>query len=114
MYVFQFKRMGYNNFRAVATAQAGLKSIKNNPPDLALLDLVLEDALGMDGIEVLKQIKADPATANVPVIILSNKREEDMANEVKKLGAADYILKARFLPREIVERVEQFLTSRAK
>lgn len=112
MYDFQFKQMGYENFKAVATAHEGLESIKNDLPDLVLLDLVLEGTLDLDGLKVLKKIKDDPATAKVPVIIISNKREKDMAEEVKRLGAADYILKAKYLPREIVERIHQFLTSR--
>ena len=111
MYDFQFKQLGYKNFKAVATAQEGLESIKNDLPDLVLLDLILEGTLDLDGLEVLKKIKEDPSTANIPVIILSNKREKDMADEVKRLGAADYILKAKYLPREIVEHVHRFLGS---
>src|SRR3989344_1338658 len=82
MYDFQFKQMGYKNFTAVGTAEEGLEKIKENP-----------------------------STAKVPVIILSNKREKDMAVEVKRLGAVDYILKAKYLPREIVDYVGKFLGS---
>lgn len=111
MYDFQFKQLGYNNFKAVATAQEGIDIVKKEHPDVVLLDLILEGTLDLDGLEVLKKIKGDPETAKIPVIILSNKREKDMAEEVKRLGAADYILKAKFLPREIVERVHQFLSN---
>lgn len=114
LYVFEFRKQGFNNFRTAATAKEGLTSVKSDPPDLILLDLVLEGTIDMDGLEVLRRLKADPATAKIPVIILSNKREKDMAQEVKSLGAAGYLLKAKYQPREIVERVEQFLTSRAK
>ena len=111
MYDFQFKQLGYNNFKAVATAQEGIDTVKKEHPDLVLLDLILEGTLDLDGLEVLKKIKEDPETAKIPVIILSNKREKDMAEEVKRLGAADYILKAKYLPREIIDRVHQFLSN---
>lgn len=113
MYDFEFKLQGYTHFEAVATAQEGLNIIHKKKPDLILLDLVLEGTGDLDGLDVLKRVKEDPSTADIPVIILSNKREKDMAEEVGRLGAADYILKAKYLPREIVERVQQFLTNRA-
>ena len=111
MYNFQFKQMGYKNFTAIGTAEEGLQSVAKDMPDLVLLDLILEGTLGLDGLEVLKKIKENPVTAKVPVIILSNKREKDMAEEVKRLGAVDYILKAKYLPREIVDYVGKFLGS---
>ncbi len=59
-------------------------------PDLILLDVVMPD---MDGYEVLRQLRADPATANIAVIFISGlDRPEDEANGLK-LGAADYIAK---------------------
>lgn len=112
MYDFEFKKQGYKNFKAVGTAQEGLQSIQNERPDLVLLDLVLEGTVDMDGLDVLKRIKEDPATADVPVIILSNKREKDMAEEVRRLGAADYLLKAKYLPKEIVDHVQNFLVGK--
>lgn len=111
MYGFQFKQLGFTNFTTVSSGQDGLDAVKQDLPDLILLDIGLED---IDGIEVLRRLKADTATANVPVIVLSNMREQDKGEEARKLGAVDYVLKARFLPREIVARVERFLTKRNK
>ncbi len=111
MYSLQFKQSGFESFTAVATGREGLNSIKKNRPDLILLDIGLAD---MDGIEVLKQIKADPTISSIPVIMLSNMREKDKGEQAQQLGAADYLLKAQYLPQEIVEKVEQFLTSDRK
>lgn len=110
MYSLQFKQSGFTDFSIATTGQEGLEAAKQNHPDLILLDIGLED---IDGIEVLKQLKADSGTANIPVMVLSNMREKDKGDQAHQLGAVDYILKARYLPREVVERVRQFLTRRA-
>jgi two-component system phosphate regulon response regulator PhoB len=111
MYGLQFKQSGFTTFSAVSSGQEGLDVIKKDKPDLILLDVGLED---MDGIEVLSCLKKDSSTADIPVIMLSNMREKDKGDQASQLGAVDYILKAKFLPKEIVERVEHFLTSYKK
>ena len=105
MYGMQFKQSGFTHFETVSSGQEGLNAIEKEHPDLVLLDIGLED---IDGIEVLKRLKADSATADIPVIVLSNMREKDKGEQAQQLGAVDYILKAKYLPREIVERVERF------
>ncbi|MCG2583599.1 diguanylate cyclase domain-containing protein [Massilia sp. TS11] len=70
-------------------AQA-LERAQRHAPDLILLDVMMPD---MDGYEVLRQLRADPATAGIAVIFISGlDRPEDEANGLK-LGAADYIAK---------------------
>ncbi|MDQ3139632.1 MAG: phosphate regulon transcriptional regulator PhoB [Pseudomonadota bacterium] len=70
-------------------------------PDLVLLDWMIE---GISGIEVCRRLRRDPATANVPIIMLTARGEE--ADRVRGLetGADDYITKP-FSPRELVARV---------
>jgi CheY-like chemotaxis protein len=109
LYKFQFEKSGYVNFKAVATAQEGLESIEKETPDLILLDLILAGVSSSDSLTILKRLKTTPATAQVPIIILSNKREEDMGEKVREAGAVDYILKARYFPEEVVERIGKFL-----
>ena len=109
MYAFQFNKAGYSDFATVETGQAGLKAAQKGGIDLILLDIGLED---IDGIEVIRQLKANETTADIPVVVLSNMREEDKGAKARELGAVDYILKAKHLPREIVERVEKFLVNR--
>ncbi|MEX1112516.1 MAG: response regulator [Candidatus Andersenbacteria bacterium] len=111
MYGLQFKQAGFEGFYTASTGQEGLDLVRKDHPDLLLLDIGLED---IDGIEVLKQLKADSSTADIPVIVLSNMREKDKGEQAQQLGAVDYMLKAKYLPREIVERIEQFLTSHTK
>lgn len=88
---------------AVATGgYAGLDQAKKTHPDLVLLDLKMDD---LDGFEVLKRLKADPALAPIPVFLLTNMGEKGNAEEGRRLGAEEYILKSRTLPREIISRV---------
>jgi CheY-like chemotaxis protein len=62
----------------------------NNSPVLILLDLKLPK---INGIEVLKQVKADPRTSNIPVVVLTTSREECDVLETYRLGVNSYILK---------------------
>jgi two-component system, response regulator len=62
----------------------------NHVPKLILLDLKLPK---IDGIEVLKQIKADPHTRSIPVVVLTTSREERDVLETYRLGVNSYILK---------------------
>jgi two-component system, response regulator len=62
----------------------------NQTPKLILLDLKLPK---IDGIEVLKQIKADPHTSSIPVVVLTTSREERDVLETYRLGVNSYILK---------------------
>ena len=75
-----------------------LKKIKDELPQIILLDLVLP---GVDGFEILKQIKEDPKTSKIPVIILSNLGQKEEVEKGIKLGADDYLVKAHFTPDEM-------------
>lgn len=63
---------------------------KTLQPDLILLDIMMD---GMDGLEVCRRLKMDPATAAIPVIFITAKREEDDEALGLELGAVDYISK---------------------
>jgi two-component system phosphate regulon response regulator PhoB len=62
----------------------------------------------LSGDEVLKQLKAEPATANIPVLVLTAKREQEDRIEGLELGADDYLTKP-FSPRELVLRAQAIL-----
>lgn len=84
----------------------GLKMVKEEKPDLILLDLILP---GIDGFEVLAKMKEDPALASIPVIILSNLGQREDVERGLKLGAVDYLVKAHFTPNEIIAKVKAIL-----
>ena len=85
---------------------AGLKAVRESPPDLVLLDLMMPD---MDGWDVYQQIKADRATRHIPVIIVTARAQSIdrlLGLEIAKVD--DYIVKP-FSPQELLNSVEKVL-----
>ncbi len=87
---------------------AALESIRRHSPDLIVLDLMLP---GLDGLEVTRLLKRDPATARIPLVMLTAKGEEVDRIVGLELGADDYIPKP-FSPREVVLRIKAVLRRR--
>ena len=86
--------------------EEGIKKIKEEKPDMVLLDLILP---GIDGFEVLSRMKEDPALSSVPVIVLSNLGQKEDIDKGMKLGAIDYLIKAHFTPGEIINKIKTHL-----
>jgi two-component system phosphate regulon response regulator PhoB len=82
-----------------------LEAVRKRPPDLIVLDLMLP---GMDGLEITRILKRDPATAGIPLLMLTAKGEELDRIVGLELGADDYLAKP-FSPRELVLRIKAVL-----
>jgi len=63
----------------------------------------------MQGIDILKKIRADKQTANLKVAVLSNLNKKELVDECKTLGVIDFIIKMQFLPKDIVAKAKQFV-----
>lgn len=102
------KKLTQENFDVseAIDGEEGMKKIKENLPQLVLLDLILP---GIDGFEVLTKMKEDSALAQIPVIILSNLGQKDDVERGMRLGAIDYLIKAHFTPNEIIDKVKTIL-----
>src|SRR3989304_2570399 len=74
-------------------------------PDVVILDLMLP---GLDGLQVCRRLREDPATARLPIIMLTAKAEEVDRILGLELGADDYVVKP-FSPRELMARVRAVL-----
>ena len=98
---------GFKITKAV-DGEEGLIKANDETPDLILLDLILP---GIDGFKVLAQLKEEPKTGSIPVIILSNLGQREDIEKGFELGAVDYLIKAHFTPDEIVERIRAPLKS---
>tara|TARA_B100000315_G_scaffold229341_1_gene238855 strand:+ start:236 stop:601 length:366 start_codon:yes stop_codon:yes gene_type:complete len=96
---------GYEVKEAV-DGEEGLKVAKEEHPDLILLDIILP---GMDGFEVLRQLKEAKEAANIPIILLSNLGQKEDVDKGMKLGATDYLIKAHFTPGEIISKIKSTL-----
>lgn len=86
--------------------EVALEKMKEDIPDIILLDIMLP---GIDGFEFLEKIKADKSTpsAKVPVLILSNFGQESKVEKGLALGANDYLVKANFTTAEIVDKIKK-------
>lgn len=104
--VEQFKKSGFD-IEAVFDGEQALESLKKSAPDLVLLDIILPKK---DGFEVLKAIKENPDTQDIPVIMISNLGSDEDIKQSIKLGAADYYVKAQHPIYEITEKVSKFLS----
>jgi len=94
------------NVSAATDGEKAIEKIKEEKPDLVLLDLILPS---IDGFEVLSKIKQDSETKNIPVIILSNLGQKEEIEKGLKLGASDYLIKAQFTTEEILEKIKKFI-----
>lgn len=102
------RREGFQTLLAENALQA-LEQAKAIP-SLIVLDLMLPD---LSGTEVCRRLRADPATASIPVIMLTAKGEEIDRVVGFEVGADDYVVKASFSMREFVLRVRAVLRRRA-
>jgi two-component system alkaline phosphatase synthesis response regulator PhoP len=101
---YNLDRDGYHTISA-NNGKKGLDLVRQELPDLVILDLMMPE---LDGISVCKQLRADPQTKNIPVIILTAKSEEADRVLGLEIGADDYVTKP-FSPRELVARVRAVL-----
>lgn len=101
---YNLKKEGY---RTVVThdGPAGAAAAGRERPDLVLLDVMLP---GVDGLEVLKRLRADAKTASLPVILLTARSEETDKVVGLELGADDYVTKP-FSVKELLARVKAAL-----
>jgi len=105
MYSVELKIKGYDVLNVNDGLQA-LPKAKDYQPDIILLDIMLP---GMNGLNILTELKADPQTADIPVIMLTNYGSEDNVKTALESGAADYIMKYKILPSELSEKIEVVL-----
>lgn len=94
--------------KAAVDGKTALKVVEQKRPDLILLDIIMPD---MDGYEVCRRIKADPATRDIPVIFLTVKDQDTDEAFGLALGAVDYIIKP-ISPAILKERVKTHLSLR--
>ena len=101
---YNLKRERYE-VQGVDSGEAALAAVRNHQPGLILLDIMLP---ARDGLDVCRTLKADPATAGIPIIMVSAKGEEVDVVTGLELGAVDYITKP-FSPRVLLARVRAAL-----
>jgi DNA-binding response OmpR family regulator len=101
---FKLQQAGYEVRQAEDGLQA-LDAVREWAPDLVVLDVMMP---GLSGIDVTRELRADPTTAATPVILLTAKAQEADVETGFVTGADDYVVKP-FSPRELVSRVQAVL-----
>ena len=99
------RRHGFTVFTAVDGEEA-LSLARAETLDLILLDLIMPKR---QGFEVLRALKADAATSQIPVVILSNLGQESDVQAALRAGAAAYLVKADLSLEDLIKRVEEVL-----
>ena len=106
---YNLAREGYQVV-TVGSGEDALKKVREKPPDLIILDLMLP---GIDGFAVCRQLKNDDRTAHIPIAMLTVKGEESDIVVGLELGADDYITKP-FSPKVLLARIKAVLRRREK
>jgi len=96
---------GYN-VTGVMDGKAALKEVRLNRPDLVILDIMLPE---MDGFEVCRQIKQNPETSNIPVVMLTAKKNSQDLARGQEVGSDAYITKP-FKSSKVLDTIQELLS----
>ncbi len=101
-------KLDMDGFQVVTArdGEEGYKAAAKEKPDLILLDVLMPK---LDGFETLKKLKDDPATHNIPVIMLTNLGQKEDIEKGMQEGAVDYLIKAHFVPAEAEAKIKKVL-----
>lgn len=110
MYSIKFKKSGFEVDAAIGATEALNKLREGKSPDVIMLDLVMP---GMDGFELLAEIKKGKLAPNAAVVVLSNQGQSSDIDKAKQLGVDGYIVKATSIPSEVVEEVKHILAKKS-
>ncbi len=105
MYRIKFEAEGYT-VETAENGKLGLELAENMKPDIILLDLMMPE---MNGDEMLDKLRKTTWGKTTKVVILTNMGEQEIPEQVKKLGVSAVILKADMTPRQVAELVKKEL-----
>lgn len=105
-----YKRILLQSGINVLTALNGADGVNlaQQKPDLILLDIMMPK---MHGIDVIKSLKADPATKDIPIVLLTNLGNERIIKQAFDMGVQGYFLKLKISPYDLVEQVKEFINN---
>jgi len=105
MYKRKFQLEGFEVYLA-EDGEKALDLLKTFTPDIVVLDIMMPK---VNGLEVLKSIRENPDQKDMLVVMLTNLGNESTAEEIYKLGATEYIVKADMTPLEVATRIKEIL-----
>lgn len=95
---------------AIVEDASAVATISSQKPDLVLLDILMPK---VNGLDILRELKADPAATTVPVLLLTNVAEDQSIAKGLELGAYGYLLKSETTPDQVLSRVSMTLEETA-
>lgn len=104
MYKMKLELAGYK-VEIAPDGESSLNIINSTRPDLVLLDVMMPR---MNGDEVLQKIRSGSASANLPVMVLTNVGSDELQQRLESMGVVDYIQKADLTPKQVLARVDAF------
>jgi len=105
MYKRKFELEGFD-VHIAENGEEAINQLETFTPDLVLLDIMMPK---VSGLEVLRSIRENPKQKDILVVILTNLGNESTSEEIYKLGATDYIVKAELTPLEVTNKVKEIL-----
>jgi CheY-like chemotaxis protein len=110
MYSQKLANDGFD-FVVAENGSKGLEVAKQSLPDLILCDVMMPEK---DGLSVLKELKGDEQTKNIPVIMLSNLSKQEYVDEAVAAGAVSYLIKSQTLPGDVIKKIKEVLAAAGK
>lgn len=101
----KLKIAGFSTLRA-KDGEQGLEVAKEESPDIILLDIIMPK---MDGLTMLKHLRKDEKTKEIPVIILTNLVEGEKIEEAMANGTTDYLIKSNWKIEDVVKKIKERL-----
>jgi len=105
MYETVFKFEGFE-VELARNGQEGIEKMAEEKPKMVLLDVMMPK---MSGIDVLREMKSNPKTKGIPVVVLTNLSSIKDAETALELGAVKFIVKSKNKPKQIVEQIKEIL-----
>ncbi|MBA3047675.1 response regulator [Patescibacteria group bacterium] len=105
MYKAKLEESGKFKVLTAYDGVSGLEAARKEKPDIVMLDVILPQ---IDGFSVLAELKKKDSTKKIPVIMLTNLGTDEDKEKGKKLGAADYLVKANLTPSQVEEKIKQY------
>ncbi|OGF28800.1 hypothetical protein A2477_04405 [Candidatus Falkowbacteria bacterium RIFOXYC2_FULL_47_12] len=105
MYSVSLQNEGYT-VSVAENGEQGLILARETHPGVILLDIIMPK---MDGFSMLKELKNDEATKEIPVVLLTNLGQDEDKERGEQLGASDYLVKTDYTPRQVSEKIKTYL-----
>lgn len=107
------KKIEMDGFQYISASNGddGIKMAIEQRPDLIVCDVMMPKK---DGLTVLKELKTNLVTQNIPVIMLSNLADQKYVDQALETGAVSYLIKSEMLPAQVVAKIKEVLESVGK